>query len=90
MSLLAAASSDVLMQSIQIAGALFILGGFAGVQFRVLTPESRRYLVINLIGSTALAVLAAIERQYGFLLLEGVWALVSAWALLRPAKAQPA
>jgi hypothetical protein len=28
-------------------------------------------------------VLAAHERQWGFLLLEAVWALVSAWSLIR-------
>jgi hypothetical protein len=34
-----------------------------------------------LVGSVILAFLAAAESQYGFLLLEAVWALVSAWGL---------
>ncbi len=78
-----AASSEFLAQSVQIAGAMFILVGFAGVQFGVLTSDSRVYLVVNLVGSAVLTVLAAVEHQYGFLLLEAVWALVSAWSLLK-------
>jgi hypothetical protein len=40
-------------------------------------------LLANLVGSAVLAVDAAVERQWGFLLLESVWALVSANSLLR-------
>jgi hypothetical protein len=36
---------------------------------------------MNLIGSAILAILALFGEQFGFLLLEGVWALVSAWSL---------
>jgi hypothetical protein len=49
----------------------------------MLDQNSRLYLVLNLIGSAILAVLAWYEEQFGFLLLEGVWALVSAWSLLQ-------
>jgi hypothetical protein len=84
MSFLAAnASSDVLAQSLQVAGALCVLAGFAGAQFGLLTTQSRTYLLVNLVGSALLTVLAVAERQYGFLLLEAVWALVSAWSLLK-------
>jgi hypothetical protein len=39
--------------------------------------------VLNLVGSVILAVLAWHEDQLGFLLLESVWALVSAWSLVQ-------
>lgn len=69
-------------QVIQIAGALMILAAFAAVQFESMRPDSRVYLTLNLIGSIILAALAWIESQWGFLLLEGVWAIVSAWGLM--------
>ena len=68
-------------QLIQIIGALIILGAFAGSQLGEMPTDSRRYLVLNVVGSVILAILAVVEGQIGFLLLEGVWAAVSAWSL---------
>lgn len=68
-------------QLIQVVGALLILTAFAAVQFERMRPDSRLYLALNLAGSLVLAVLAWVESQWGFLLLEGVWAIVSAWGL---------
>jgi len=70
-------------QLIQVMGSLLILAAFAAAQRGALSQNSRSYLVLNLMGSTTLAAVAAHERQYGFLLLEGCWALVSASSLLR-------
>lgn len=68
-------------QIVQIAGALLVLTAYALAQFRRLETRSSTYLLLNLIGSGILAILAARDAQWGFLLLEGVWALVSAWGL---------
>jgi len=70
-------------QVVQVAGALLILVAFAAAQFGYLDQHSRSYLALNLVGSAILAVLAWYEDQWGFLLLETVWALVSAWSLFQ-------
>jgi DMSO/TMAO reductase YedYZ heme-binding membrane subunit len=69
-------------QVVQVVGALLILAAFGAVQFERMSPASRLYLTLNLVGSVILAVLAVTSSQWGFVLLEGVWALVSAWGLI--------
>ena len=69
-------------QAIQIVGALLILAAFTAVQLERMRPDSRVYLALNLVGSAILAVLALIGSQWGFVLLEGVWAIVSGWGLI--------
>jgi hypothetical protein len=76
-------------QVIQVIGALLILAGFAAAQLGWLRVDSRTYLILNLLGSLVLAYLAADQRQWGFLLLEGVWAIVSLWSLARVMRGLP-
>jgi hypothetical protein len=73
--------SRAMAQVIQIIGALIILGAFAANQLGEMPTDSRLYLLLNLVGSIVLAILAVVEGQIGFILLEGVWAAVSAWSL---------
>lgn len=68
---------------VQIGGSLLILAPFVLAQLGRLTPVSVAYLILNLVGSVVLAVDAALGHQWGFLLLEGVWAAVSTLSLIR-------
>lgn len=74
---------------LQIVGAVLILIAFIGLQVKRLEPTSYPYLIFNAVGSALLALLAAIGSQWGFLLLEGSWAVVSVAGLANRARTQP-
>ena len=78
------------MQVVQVAGALLILCGFLGAQAHRLATDDLRYLTVNLVGSGTLAVVAIDSAAWGFVLLEGVWAAVSAAGLAARLRGRPA
>jgi hypothetical protein len=71
-----------MLQVVSVFGALAILAAYAANQLRLIGPSNLSYSVMNFVGSTVLAVIAVIEVQWGFILLEGVWAIVSLWAMI--------
>ena len=70
-----------MMQAISVLGALAILGAFAGNLFGWIQPSNLWYSVANFLGSAVLTVVAIVDWQLGFLLLEGTWAVVSLWGI---------
>jgi hypothetical protein len=68
---------------LQVVGAVLILVAFTAAQTGTLTPQQRSYLVLNLVGGLVLTWVAIEEKDWGFLLLEVVWSVVSAWGLLQ-------
>jgi len=71
-----------MLQIVSVLGALAILGAYIANQLRFIGPSNMSYSVMNFIGSTILTVIAVIEVQWGFILLEGVWALMSLWGII--------
>lgn len=69
--------------ALEFAGALGIVVPFALYQLGRTTQHSRLYLLLNLAGSALLTVLAWLHHQWGFVVLQGVWTLVTAWSLAR-------
>jgi hypothetical protein len=67
---------------LQWTGAILVLVGFALSQWGRWSVTSYRYLVCNCLGGAGLAVAAVLSHQWGFVLLEGVWALVAGRGLL--------
>ena len=74
--------------TVQILGSLLILAAFVATLAGRLQQSSYAYLTMNAAGSTALAIEAAISVEWGFLLLEGVWAAGSLYSIARKGTAQ--
>lgn len=71
-----------MLQLISVLGALAILAAYAANLFGLIQPSNLWYSVANFLGSAVLTVVAVVDRQLGFLLLEGTWALVSLWGIV--------
>ncbi|TCC33699.1 MULTISPECIES: CBU_0592 family membrane protein [Kribbella] len=67
---------------VEIVGALTILVAFAAAQAGKLQQRTITYQLLNLLGSGVLATIAAVQQSWGFLLLEGSWAVISLLGLL--------
>jgi hypothetical protein len=65
---------------------VLILAAFGAQQFQRLEAETKTYQMLNLIGGFCLCVAAIAVHQYGFILLEGSWTVVSAWGVWRVMK----
>ncbi|MYW65520.1 hypothetical protein GTY65_15840 [Streptomyces sp. SID8379] len=67
-------------------GSVLILLAFLLAQAGRMDPAAWSYLWLNLAGSALTAGDALHEKQWGFLLLEGAWMIVSAVSLINKAR----
>ena len=71
------------VQLVSVLGSLLVLVAYVASQFGWLSAKGFAYAFANIVGSGILAVVATLEEQWGFLLLEGAWASVSLVAVVR-------
>jgi signal transduction histidine kinase len=71
------------VQLVSVFGSLLVLVAYVASQFGWLSVRGLFFAFANIVGSGILAVVAALEAQWGFLLLEGAWASVSLVAVMR-------
>lgn len=82
-------SAEFARQSVSLLGAFLILIPFAATQYGKMRTDQGTYLWFNFVGSSALGVVALLEGQWGFVLLEGVWALVSLGSAVKLMRRSP-
>ena len=70
-----------MLQMLSVLGALAILGAYAASQFGFADASKLSYQAANFLGSAVLAAVAVMDWQFGFILLEGAWALMSLWGI---------
>ena len=76
----------MLLQLMSLVGALMVLGAYFAYQRGIMGRESRWYNALNFFGAALLTWVALEDRRWGFVLLEGAWALLSLAPMLRKAK----
>jgi hypothetical protein len=76
-------------QVVQLIGAVLILAAFVLAQQRRMATDSVVYLALNAVGAALLAVVAVLDRDIGFTLLETTWTVVSTAGLVRCLKRGP-
>lgn len=77
----------LLRQLASFAGALLILVAYSGHQMGWMNPRSALYNILNAAGSAILLYIALHPFQLGFIVLEGVWTIISLYYLVRPRNA---
>lgn len=72
-------------QIASLVGAALILAAFAANTMGRLTSASVSYQVLNAVGAGLLTASAVVSRNWGFIILEGTWTLISVGALVKMA-----
>lgn len=78
------------VQVVSLLGAVMQLLAYALMQLGRLASASYPYQLANVIGSLLMTIVATLNREYGFILMEAVWCLTSAYGLISLIRRQAA
>ena len=73
----------MLNQLIAVIGAVLVLGGYFALQRGWIASTDRSYNAMNFFGAGMLTWVAIVDGRWGFIIVEGVWALLSLPGLIR-------
>lgn len=74
---------EMIFQALSLVGAACLLTAYAAHQLGWRLGKGRMYSLLNFIGSAMVTISAIAPLNLGVVILEGVWAIVSAIALVR-------
>jgi hypothetical protein len=77
-------------QAVSVAGAIMILVAYTANQAGWLDRVHPAYSWLNLVGALILTIVAYRAQQWGFVLLEGVWTIVSVPPIFRRSRPREA
>lgn len=84
-----AAEESLLIQFVSLVGAGLILVAYAAHQAGHIGRESLVYHALNAVGGLVLCIVAIAASQVGFIVLEGVWTVISLGAIVRSLRRRP-
>jgi hypothetical protein len=73
----------VFYQLVSLTGAALVLLGYVALQMGKLSRDDRWFNLLNFVGAGLLSWVAIVDRRWGFIVLEVMWALLSVPPLLR-------
>ncbi len=73
----------MIIQIVSVLGALMILIAYGMIQHGLWREIDPRYLAFNLVGSIVLGIVALLERQVGFMVLEFAWIVLAMLGVVR-------
>ena len=75
-----------MIQAASLLGAALILAAYAAHQSGRMGRESLAYHIVNAVGGAILFGVAVDSSQFGFIVLEGAWTVISLYAIARSLK----
>jgi len=71
------------IQAMSLFGAILQLVAYTLMQMGRLASTSYPYQLANVIGSFLMTIVAMLNHEYGFIMMEAVWFLTSAYGLIK-------